>query len=376
MGFFSGKKILALGVIVVLLAVIPFAVYFLQKEQETRSRAAKSTTLFLLPATVDKIVGEQFNLDVMVDPGTNIITDINLSLIYDQEKISTDAAEVGCGTSFCQTGVIPVSSLKYEHGKISVSLKTSPGAPSSIQTQTKIATVTFKALAPTTISPTQIGFGTGTNVQATLENAPELDVLSTTKPAVINITSSAELTPSPTPTSTPPASVQNQSPICDSLNVDRVTSGTAPFSITFTANGRDLDGTISKITFDFGDGPIQDITQANGIGSNSVSAQIAHTYQNPGTYKVSVILTDDNSATSDPATCTQTITVAQEQTDLVTQVQSPLMMDQNKADVETPTPTLVAQAPITPPGPSDKIMTIGIAGVVLSILGALLFFAL
>lgn len=389
MGFFTGKKILALGFIVVLLAAIPFAVYLLQKQQEMRSRAAKSTTLSLvptgslIPATINKKVGEKFNLDVIIDPGTNVVTNLTLHVIYDEEKIATDTAEGGCGSSFCQTAVfLPNNNIKYTPGSIRIDLSTNPGPGSYVQTKTKVGSLTFKALAPTSVSPTQIGFGDKTLVTAQLPLDPEENVLSTTNPAIVNITNTVELTPSPTTSTTPVlTSTTNQSPVCDSLNVDRITTGVAPFSITFTANGRDSDGTISKITFDFGDGPVQDITQANGIGSNSVSAQIAHTYQNPGTYKASVVLTDSNSATSNPTTCTQTITVSQAsggssggQASATGGTSGTSSAEQTI--IETPAPTLIVQAPLTPPGPGDRIITIGIAGAVLSILGALLFFAL
>lgn len=385
MGFFNGKKLFALGVIFVLLAAIPLAVYFLQKEQETRSRAAKSTVLSLLPVSNNKTVGDKFTLDVMIDPGTNVVTNINLAIIYDQEKISTQTAEAGCDTSFCPTGIIPINNLQYEPGKISVSLMSTPGAPSSIQTKTKIATITFQANAATT-TPVQIGFGNETNVQATIESAPELNVLSTTNPATVNITGGVDLTltPSPITTVTPTINTTltpNQPPICTSLNVDRVTSGTAPFSITFTANGNDPDGTIGKITFDFGDGPVQDITQAGGIGTNTISAQTAHTYNNPGTYKASVILTDNSLSTSNPATCTQTITVESSSGSTGGSSGGSTGAGTPSADQTTVTSPPVTSAPIvqtsiTPPGPGDKIITIGIAGAVLSILGALLFFAL
>lgn len=382
MGFFTGKKLLTLGIIFVLLAAIPLVVYFLQKEQETRSRAAKSTTLSLTPAVINKKVGEKFSLDILIDPGTNVVIGARLHIIYDKEKISTDSAEGNCVNSFCQTSAfkqIPDSGITYAPGDILIDLDTDTNPASYVQTETKIGSLAFKALAPTSVSPAQISFGDKTTVTATTADQ-ELNVLSTTNPAAINITSGTELSPTPTIATT---LIPNQPPICTSLNVDRVTSGTAPFSITFTANGNDPNGTISKITFDFGDGPVEDISQAGGIGTNTISTQVAHTYNNPGTYKASVVLTDNSSSTSNPTTCTQTITVSQasggtsggdsgtsggSDTPLATQT-----ITVTPAAYYTPTP--IVQAPITPPGPGDRIITIGVAGAVLSILGALLFFA-
>ena len=61
-----------------------------------------------------------------------------------------------------------------------------------------------------------------------------------------------------------------------------VTSGTAPLDVLFDATGSsDPDGTIASYLWDFGD------------GSSSSDRRLTHTYAEPGTYRVSLTVTDD-----------------------------------------------------------------------------------
>lgn len=72
-------------------------------------------------------------------------------------------------------------------------------------------------------------------------------------------------------------------------------SGPAPLSVAFSAMlSEDPDGFILKWEWDFGDGE-------SGVGES-----ISHTYDTPGTYDVTLRVTDDDSAT---ATASRTITV-------------------------------------------------------------------
>jgi PKD repeat protein len=79
-----------------------------------------------------------------------------------------------------------------------------------------------------------------------------------------------------------------------SVSADR-TSGDAPLTVNFTGNADDSDGTFS-IRWDFGDGspPV----------TNDLSP--THQYVNPGTFQVTLTVTDDRGAVtvSDPVTIT------------------------------------------------------------------------
>lgn len=363
----SLKNLFLLGFIGVLLAAIPVTVYYLQQQQETRTKAEQSTTLSLIPAAKTVNAQEKFTLDINMDPGKNVVIGTTLSINYEPSKVATvDAGLVANSSAFPNM----VGDIVYSSGNILVTMQTGLAEPQLIRTPTKVATINFKALSETT--STDVSFGNETAVFATLAD-PETNVLSTKNSAKITINASATSdTPTPTvPAGTPAPTIANQPPNCLALNADRTTTGTAPFAITFTAVGNDADGTITKATFNFGDGPVQDVTTAGGIGTNSVNVQSAHSYQNPGTYSASVILTDNKGAVSALGNCTKTITVTQGTGAPIATPTAQIVQ------ISNPTPTIVsAQPTIVPPGASESILGAGIAGAALTIIGAILFFAL
>lgn len=377
MGLFTGKKLLIFGFVIVLLAVIPITVYFLQKQQELKSSAAPATTLSIEPAETSVATGQTVTLNVMLDPGgTNLVASTTLDITYDNTKLATDGAGLSAVPEIAgQPGLNTVVensiyTAKGNIGHITIVLSVGTDFTKTVKTKTRIATVMFKALAPT--AQTEVGF----DRTRTLVTAFDVDsnVLANSIPAKITITGGTDLSPTPIPTSGPtgPAG-QNQSPVCTLLSLDRSTSGAAPFSVTFTGTGRDTDGTISKATFNFGDGPTQDVAQAGGIGTGSVSVQTSHTYNNPGSFTASVVFTDNNNAVSAPvAECQKTITV----TTATGATVAPTTGNPTITPVN-PTPTLAAQlTPLPKPGAGDKIMGIAGAGIILSILGSLIFLAL
>lgn len=389
MGFFSGKKLLLLGSIVVLLAAIPLTVYFITQQQEIRSRATPATVLSLCDPTkttscessVSAETGKTVSLDVIMDPGSNQVSFIKLHITYDPTKLELSSGGLVPNTTVVTTLKDPV----YSSGSVVVSLgivvnpTVGVDVTKSIASPTKIATITFKALAPTTTA-NQVVFGNQVVVYANNEtgdpNAPypaNLNVLSTTKPALVTITGAATATPTPTPAGSAP--VANQPPVCTALNVDRATSGTAPYSITFTVNGNDPNGTISKVTFDFGDGQVQNVTQNGGVGTNSVSTQMAHTYNNPATYTATASLTDNANAVSvQSVACTKTITVTAANIGIGTS--NPIVVIA-AVPTSTPTPTALPAKKFTEaPGPSNAILGIGALGTILTIIGGILFLSL
>ncbi len=357
----GGKKLFLLGFVVVLLVGIPLTVYLLQQNQEVRTRAEKSTILTFSPdstqaAPIQKNVGDSIPLDITVDPGKNLVSFVKLEIQYDPEILTTDSANAFQANTTAFPSVLegPI----YTPGKIAVTLSVGPDPTKAIQTKVKAATVTFKALKNTPAgSPTQVSYGISPKTQilsiGSNDQASE-DVLSSATPAIIAIGGGTVISPTDTlptsaipitevpsavptspidiPTATPvpvypteiPAATPttaptgggnpgtpNTAPVCNSLVADRATNGTAPFSVTFTANGSDTDGTIGKVTVNFGDGQQSDMTSSGGIGTASINVQTSHTYNNPGTYQATAILTDSSNGISSPnENCRQVITVA------------------------------------------------------------------
>lgn len=400
---FSGKKIFLVGFLVILLVGIPTTIFLVQQNQEVRSRAEKSTTISFTPdsstsAPLQKKIGDTIPLDIMVDPGTNLVSFVKLEIQYDPEKLATT------GATTLQPNIVAFPTTLegpvYSPGKISVTLSVGPDPTKAIQAKVKAATINLKAIANTPAdTPTVVTYGATTQVLSIGSNDEASEnVLSNTVPATILIGDAAPtdgptaaVTEVPTPTTalptdqpttapnptSPPAdnptsspaptdpggtATASQPPTCSSLTVDRETNGAAPFAITFTVNGTDSDGTISKATFNFGDGEVSDVTNSGGIGTNQVNAQVAHTYNNPGTYQASAILTDDTNGVSDSASCIQTISVTEGSAS-------------NSANTNNQSNNTSSQSATIPPtGMTEVAMGIGAAAFFLIMAGAVLFF--
>lgn len=335
----NSKKLFLVGFIVVLLVGIPLTVYLLQQQQEVRSHAAQSTTLSFNPdsttaAPIQKVVGDAIPLEITVDPGKNLVSFVKLEITYDPTILATASADAFKPnlTAFPSVLEGPV----YSNGKIAVTLSVGPDPTKAIQQKVTAATLNFTALKNTPAgTPTMVTFTTNTQALSlgSSDQASE-NVLLSPLPAAIAIgaaaptgsiplgtatptvpvtevpTATPTIAISPTVATTPGTGAPNVPPTCTSLVVDRQTTGAAPFAITFTANGSDTDGTVSKVSFNFGDGQVSDVTNSGGIGTATVNTQASHTYNNPGTYQATAILTDSSAGVSVPSdTCKQTITV-------------------------------------------------------------------
>lgn len=385
---FSAKKLLLLGISSIVLIAIPTIVFIIGKQQELQSQATPATTLSLTPSStqaspLQKAVDSTFGLGVTLNPNTstisNIVSRVQLNIKYDQTKL-TPSIKSTCGSFFCVENTTDLKALgdgpTGTPGNLIITVAIADPTK-AIQTQTKLGTVYFDAKATTT-TPIQVSFSTDTNVTSqkcnwptgVCQDQPGENVLVTTNllPAFISITNGT----SPTPT------VPVQSPTCTGLNVDRTPSGTAPFAVTFTANGNTPNTAINKVTFDFGDGPTQAVTQGNGIGTNSVSIQTSHTYNNPGTYKATATITDNTGAPSTITTsCTQTITVTAKTTTGGGTSGGGTTSGSQSATTAPVAPTAVVQQPSIPnPGPGDTLFIVGTVGGILTIIGTALFFIL
>lgn len=390
MGFFKGKKLLLIGFLTILLAVIPLTVFYLvQNQTSTQSSAAPVTELNFQPTTTTKPVGTEFPIDIVVDPKTNVIIASTLTVTFDPSFLEVTKFEMApAGTTQGFSNVLAGPDLSTP-GVATISLTVGTDVTKAITTpNTKIATITFKGLKQTT-SPTQVKFDVAkSNVTSANVADPEVNSINTSvaqlAAAQITLTGGTGPTLTPGPTATPGATpTTGPSTIsCTNLTLDRAASGTAPYAITFTASGSSTStATISKVTFDFGDGQTQDVTQGTGFGTKTVSAPISHTYANAGTYQAAATFTDStNAISSKNAACTKTITVTAGQgapgtggtpTDPAVPTPTPLII------TATPIVEVPAPAPIVPPsGPGEIILGTGIAGIVLTVLGTIFFFTL
>jgi hypothetical protein len=375
------KKLLLLGFLFAILLVIPLTVYLVQQQQQTQSQAAPSTTLAFSPESATAQVGEDVNLGIVVNPGSNHVTFIKLVLKFDPTKLTASES------SFT---VDPASNLKIMQGPVvtndtlSVALSIGTTTTNVIKTTTKIGSVKFNVIGASEL-PTEVSFDPATEISSqdpSVQDIYENVFLSANSaPASITIQGEGEeeteedleetdagIDLSPTPTTTTSGGLEeqdgaNQSPVCSALGLDVSASGVAPYTITFTASGTDTDGTISKVAFNFGDGTIEEVTTGGGIGTDTVDISMSHTYETPNDYTASVIITDDQDGTSDSVACTSTISIT----------------GNNNATTTTTDGTTEASASATPlpaTGPTPAVVSVGVLGGILLLIGALLFFAL
>ncbi len=397
----SGKKLLLLGFIVVLLVVIPLTVYLVQQQQKLKAGATPATTVAFVPQTKTVNVGDTFYFDISLSPGTNQVSFVKLTINFDSSVLSLVPTtnyqnNSNCGThSLCpNTNIFSVLQGPTENsGSATVTLSASQNGQNAITTnQPSIARITFKATAPS--SSTQISFGTTTDTQALSISSTDQyneNVLLPTQPATVTIGGTASPTPSASPT--------GQVPVCTNLNLDKTPTGTAPYSINFTAIGGETGGKITKVTFNWGDGPTQSVTDTGnaggGIGTSSVQTQLIHTYNNPGTFTATATLTDSNNNVSAVGPCTQTITInaangtngstgggsggtgGTGNTGSTGTTQIVTVATPSASPINTPQPGVITtKGGLPASGPGDKFVSFGTLGIVSTIVGALILLGL
>ncbi len=390
----SRKKIFLFGFLAVLLLAIPLTVFVVQQQQETRTRAEAATILQLCPPddtncpplqppfgaitsqTVKK--GDEVAVDVKVNTQTNSLTALNFVVKYDPEFLALKEGgfEQNATSGFV---VIPGSEDATSEGVVSVQMEINAANPTpGISGVQKLGTITFIA-SEVTATEEDPEKATRVDFDQSLSDARSSDSSSEGNEPVIKsalgtdiiIEASEEETPEEEPsekdTSQTPEgggtdenASANEPPVCDSFTADKEASTSAPFLVTFTAEGSDSDGIVDKVSLSFGDGDAKDLTETGGIGEDSaVSAQLSHTYQNAGTFTASATFTDNDGAVSDSASCSKTISISQDSGSIATPTATP-----------TPLPTL------PPTGPNDTLVGIGILGAILTVLGAVIFLIL
>jgi len=388
---FSAKKIIIIALIAIVLIAIPVTVYLLQQQQTTQSQAQDSSTLSFTPPSsvgspIQAKLDDPVDLDLYLDPGSNAVSFVRLEIQYDSTKLATMSGVEGAfeknATAFPSTREGP----KYLDGKILVSLSIDSNLTNPIRARTKIGTIHFKAIAKTD-TPTQVLYATTTQVLSVAgpdtgspDSASE-DVLLSSTPAVIAIVGPVE-TPTPTPTATIPPEEPtptltiapdptNVLPICVTFSASP-SNCTAPLDTIFSVHGSDSDGIVKSIALNFGDGNVASLSgdqlTASASALHDVTASVEHTYSTGGTFTASAVMTDDRGGTSTGGTCTQIITVAGPSATPSAATATPTPTSILVADTATPT--------IASPGPGATIIGLGAFFSVLSVIGAILFFAL
>lgn len=203
-----------LGFIMVILVAIPFSVYVAQQRQQTKSKASASTTLSFEPASTTVKTGDNVILNIMLDPGTgtsaNQVSFVKLSINFDAAKFAILSGNPSLSLKPADspnTLTTIIEDPKYESGKATISLSIGADPTKAVVTKTKIAILQLKATDITVPTNPNITFDSAPNTQvlsiASGDQTSE-NVLSTTIPATVTITSAITSTaPTSTPTPTP-----------------------------------------------------------------------------------------------------------------------------------------------------------------------------
>lgn len=377
------NKFFIIGNLILLLIAIPVTLYFVKKQEEVRSRATAASKLYFTPSSVNTSTSCQgFNVDVMVDPGTNLVSIVNLYITYDPTVLSVSQITPSDVFKTVQRAA------SISSGKADIEVDAVSGdITKAVSSVTKVVTITF---VPKGTGTAQIAFdGTKTQVYSVAPtDSPTENVLiigsltpsnvTVGSDACLNGPTSAVVSPTaaisqPATGTTPtaaPSGAANQLPVCTALLANPSKTGAAPFSVLFTGQGNDPDtgGLITKASFTFGDGQTQDATL--GLNVQSVNTQISHTYSTAGNYTASVAFTDNKGGVSQAnSACSQAITVTASgsatltPTATIAPTATPTLVEK-----PTATPTLVQKPTIAETGSIAQTMgTLGI--IVMSIVG-------
>lgn len=393
------KRFLLIGFIVVLLAAIPLTMYILVTQRTvTKSGAAPTSRLAFVAPTDPVVVGTPVTIPLTVDPtsngGSNVVSFVKVAFTYDGNKLQVGSNYFTNGQSFPTTLEGPTNNCDTNKlCTITVTVSIGANPQQGVTSLTNVGTITFTPLAATdTNNPTVLNFVANQIQILSLATAdqPAENVFAGGTSLPLTIVTAGSLSGTPVPTDTPEpttttttdnttggtsdtggsstttsggGTTSGNTPTCSSLTADQNnTSNGAPFTVLLTAVGTSDTSTISKVSFNFGDGNSQDVTTGGGIGTASVSTQISHVYQANGTFTATASLTDADGNISAAGSCTQTIAIGGTQT----------------AQANTPTPTGTPQ-PVTTvgaTGPGQTFLLAGAGGAVLVTIGLVLLLAL
>jgi hypothetical protein len=203
----TNKKLLLFALLFLLVLSVPFTISLLKKPQETRSRAATgTTTLAFEPVSstsnpLQKKLGDTVSLDMMVDPGDNLVSFVKFQISFDPTKLELDTNNPFTinNASF----PVNVEGPVVTNNSLGQSVSVGPDGTKVVQTKTKVGTVNFKAIGNTGSAVTTVSYTNLTQVlSAGSDDGARTNVLSSTTPSIISISADTQISPSVTPGTT------------------------------------------------------------------------------------------------------------------------------------------------------------------------------
>lgn len=182
---------------ILVVSVVGVSVWFLRQQTVTAPHAAASTTLAFSNPAQTAAVGESISSDITVNPGTNQVSIVKLSIQYDGSLLQIPSGAAGFTvnqTAFPQTLQAPSTSCNGTDCTFNATYSIS-GPTQTIQTATTLGTLHMQALAVTSTSAAQVVFGTTTAAYSTASgDNPSQNILSSTSPLAVTITTAGTTT--------------------------------------------------------------------------------------------------------------------------------------------------------------------------------------
>ena len=183
---FRTKMLVLAGAIFLIIGIV-VTIYLVQRQQDQRSRAEKSTVLSLTPPNQTIAPGQDSKLDLTINPGTNLVNFVKFTIKFDPEAF--DVNKVVFTVDPASPMEIIEGPVTSETGTITYALGTGSDATKVVQTITKLGSVTISARDGATGGSYQITFDDA-NTEARSINGTDAyneNVISSTVPATVTI---------------------------------------------------------------------------------------------------------------------------------------------------------------------------------------------
>ncbi len=182
----TNKKLLAILGIVLIIGGIITTILIVQKRQDGRAKAEKSTTLSLTPATQSVPSDGNTSLDINIDPGKNQVNLVKITLKYDKDRFIVLANQF---TLNSDSGMTILNGPVVSEGSFSVVLGTGSDPTKVIQSVQKLGKLDLHVKATAPLGSSEVSFDYAqTEVRSIQANdAFNENVLSSATPATITI---------------------------------------------------------------------------------------------------------------------------------------------------------------------------------------------
>lgn len=346
------RKFLFIIITLFLLIAIPITFFVMRQQQEIRKQAAPLTQLSMSPAQISKNVGDEFQVQIMIDTGTNPVILTDMYITYDPTKLQFLSAVNSANFPNEQTTISnPNGAFHYQLTTLSLQTPFTGTGP--------VATLRFQALAPTT-SPIDIAFTEQTGIFGIQEQ--KVNLLIGANPAKVTIGGGGSTivpTPSTIPTTLTPTQPSSPSGLLN-LTVTSPVNNSVTSDSTPTIVGKANSGSIITI--------VSSPTGFNGSITADTTGNWSFTPTQAiknGTYTLTVTAT--NPVSGQTQSTTSIITIG---SSTITPTTTPTIITSDTDTIEEDTST--SEIPVT--GTIETTLLIALIGLIMLLGGAALPF--